>query len=76
MEQVRVYFHYHPTYYILHLHIVAASMPWLGALSGKALLLDDVIQWLDMTGGRYFLEATLHAALPADSPVAKAILSA
>ncbi|KDN52049.1 HIT-like protein [Tilletiaria anomala UBC 951] len=46
---LRCYLHYHPTYYHLHVHITAADNALQpGALVGKAHLVDDVIDLLQL----------------------------
>ena len=52
-EQLRMYFHYQPSYYHLHVHInsVAVDMPGTGLL--RAHLLEDVIENLELCGNYY-----------------------
>lgn len=44
-DQLKVFVHYHPSYYHFHLHIVNVHHPGLGdgIAIGKAVLLDDII---------------------------------
>ncbi|PWN93180.1 scavenger mRNA decapping enzyme [Acaromyces ingoldii] len=60
--KLRCFFHYQPTYYHLHVHIVSSdyqSPP--GAIVGQAHLLDDVIDLLEM--GVDFTKRTLTYSL-------------
>ncbi|KAK8127542.1 hypothetical protein PG984_008650 [Apiospora sp. TS-2023a] len=51
-DQLKLFFHYHPTYYHLHIHIVHANLEATSTQSvGKAIALDSVIDQLErMTG--------------------------
>jgi m7GpppX diphosphatase len=48
-DQVRVFMHYLPSFWMAHVHFAALSCPAMGAstAAGKALLLDDIIDALD-----------------------------
>ncbi|KAK6465918.1 trehalase-associated protein [Scheffersomyces coipomensis] len=54
-DQVRIFIHYQPSYYHFHLHIVNVSHPGLGdgIAIGKAILLDDVIENIELVGDYY-----------------------
>ncbi|PWZ00494.1 scavenger mRNA decapping enzyme [Testicularia cyperi] len=59
---VRCFIHYHPSFYHLHVHILATSFTWHpGAIVGQAHLLDDVIDLLEL--GVDFKQRTLSYAL-------------
>ena len=48
---VRLFLHYQPSYYHLHVHIVSlANEGFAGAEVGKAHLLDDIISLVSTTG--------------------------
>ena len=49
-SKFRAYFHYHPNYWLAHVHFVALSS---AALSHRVLLLDDVIDNLKVDGEFY-----------------------
>ncbi|KAG6610021.1 m7GpppX diphosphatase [Phytophthora cinnamomi] len=51
-SSVRMYFHYQPTYYHLHVHFSHVKMT-LGTFSGKAVLLEDVIYNLSANSDHY-----------------------
>ena len=42
-NSLRVFLHYQPSYYHLHVHFVHVSNTGGGALAGKAVLLDDAV---------------------------------
>mmetsp|Transcript_24982 Transcript_24982/g.61922 ORF Transcript_24982/g.61922 Transcript_24982/m.61922 type:complete len:296 (-) Transcript_24982:190-1077(-) len=48
-EKVRVYFHYLPSFWHMHIHFSVLGCPTVGggANVGKAILLEDVIMWLE-----------------------------
>lgn len=54
-DQLRIFIHYHPSYYHFHVHIVNIKHPGLGdgIAVGKAILLDDVIENIKMMGDYY-----------------------
>jgi m7GpppX diphosphatase len=47
--QVRAYFHYLPSFWHAHIHVNVLGCPNIcaGLSAGKAILLDDVIDWLE-----------------------------
>ena len=53
--QYRVYFHYWPNFWWLHVHVVALTAP---SFTGGGVLLEDVVQWLEMDA-EYFAKAAL-----------------
>ena len=53
--QYRVYFHYWPNFWWLHVHVVALTAP---SFTGGGVLLEDAVQWLEMDAG-YFAKAAL-----------------
>ncbi|ABN66973.1 trehalase-associated protein [Scheffersomyces stipitis CBS 6054] len=54
-DELRIFIHYQPSYYHFHLHIVNVKHPGLGdgIAVGKAILLDDVIENIKVTGDYY-----------------------
>ncbi|KAM0673427.1 hypothetical protein GVAV_003119 [Gurleya vavrai] len=52
-NELYVFFHYHPTYYSLHLHICNSNFYGLFSNAGKAILLDDVIENLKIDANFY-----------------------
>lgn len=59
-SQLRMYFHYYPSFWWLHIHVVHTSffVPGGGINIGKAILLEDVSQNLELKSD-YYAEATL-----------------
>lgn len=59
-RSVRAYFHYLPSFWHAHIHFNVLGCPSVGGglNAGKALLLDDVIDWLERDP-RYFETAAL-----------------
>jgi len=52
-DQLRLYFHYHPTFWQLHLHINLITKSWHGALSDCAHLLPTVINNIELVNDYY-----------------------
>lgn len=54
-DQLRIFIHYHPSYYHFHVHIVNVKHPGLGdgIAAGKAILLDDVIENIKIMDNYY-----------------------
>ncbi|KAI9302111.1 HIT-like domain-containing protein [Cunninghamella echinulata] len=68
-HQLRLFFHYQPSYYHLHIHITSLSMvdpP--GALVGQAHLLDTVISNLELYP-TYYQQATLSFVIGERHPL-------
>mmetsp|Transcript_26015 Transcript_26015/g.42675 ORF Transcript_26015/g.42675 Transcript_26015/m.42675 type:complete len:220 (-) Transcript_26015:2234-2893(-) len=61
--KIRAFFHYHPSYYHLHVHFVHSSMNTLNCSAGKAHLLEDVIENIEMKSD-YYQEKTLVHFIP------------
>ena len=61
-EKLRMYFHYQPSYYHLHVHIncIAVDIPGTGVL--RAHLLNDVVENLQLSSN-YYKEKTLSFTL-------------
>lgn len=51
-DQLRIFVHYHPSYYHFHIHVVNVHHPGLGngIAAGKAILLDEVIENIKLVG--------------------------
>ncbi|EGV61225.1 scavenger mRNA decapping enzyme (DcpS) N-terminal family protein [Yamadazyma tenuis] len=54
-DQLRLFIHYHPSYYHFHIHCVTIKHPGLGngINVGKAILLDDVIENIQLASDYY-----------------------
>ncbi|XP_053126243.1 m7GpppX diphosphatase isoform X1 [Hemicordylus capensis] len=68
--QLRVYLHYQPSYYHLHVHFTALSYDAPGCSVERAHLLSDVIDHLELDS-QYYQKRTLTFALRADEPLLK-----
>jgi m7GpppX diphosphatase len=63
-DQIRLYFHYHPTYYYLHIHCVHIhTKVGFGFVATKAHLLNDVIENIEIFGSDYYQKKTLSYML-------------
>lgn len=54
-DELRVFIHYQPSYYHFHVHVVRVTHPGLGdgLNAGRAMLLDDVIENLELVPDYY-----------------------
>uniref|UniRef100_A0A6J0V679 m7GpppX diphosphatase n=1 Tax=Pogona vitticeps TaxID=103695 RepID=A0A6J0V679_9SAUR len=68
--QLRIYLHYQPSYYHLHVHFTALSYDAPGCSVERAHLLSDVIENLELNS-QYYQKRTLTFALRADEPLLK-----
>nr|XP_056716278.1 m7GpppX diphosphatase [Euleptes europaea] len=68
--QLRVYLHYQPSYYHLHVHFTSLGYDAPGSSVERAHLLSDVIDNLELDS-RYYQKRTLTFALRADEPLLK-----
>lgn len=62
-NQLRVFLHYQPSYYHLHVHFVHLASPiQAGTHAGKALLLDDILGKNEAgKGGNKIRRVTINA---------------
>ncbi|XP_078054945.1 m7GpppX diphosphatase isoform X2 [Mustelus asterias] len=67
-SQLRIYFHYQPSYYHLHIHFTALGYDAPGTTVERAHLLSSVIENLQ-TNPEYYQKRTLTFALKADDPL-------
>jgi m7GpppX diphosphatase len=59
-RKLRMYVHYLPTYYYLHVHIVHVDLEASGCAVGAAHLLDDIIDNIEHISSDYYQRRTLH----------------
>lgn len=64
-DNLRLFFHYQPSYYHLHIHVVNSNFFGLAnsMLVGKAVLLDDVIDNLKFLGARGYKQKVINYQL-------------
>ncbi|KXZ51606.1 hypothetical protein GPECTOR_12g570 [Gonium pectorale] len=58
-SSLRLFVHYLPSYWHLHVHIVHADLLTHGSVAGKAILLDDVIDNIKTFGSDYWRRRSL-----------------
>jgi m7GpppX diphosphatase len=61
-DQIKAYFHYQPSFYHLHVHFISLNYDAPASGTGKAVLLDDVINNLRIAGD-FYRRATLTFSL-------------
>ncbi|KAJ2898249.1 hypothetical protein IWW38_001436, partial [Coemansia aciculifera] len=62
-DQLRLYVHYQPSYYHLHIHITNVLLEGKGMLAGRAHLLDSVIDNIANIASDYYQRATIPYVL-------------
>lgn len=72
-EFLRLYFHYIPSFYQLHLHVahVKATSSQSGVSIGRAIFLDDVIQCLEIDSN-WYAKCRMTMLLSTEHPLYKA----
>lgn len=70
-DELRIFIHYQPSYYHFHIHIVNIKHPGLsgGLYVGKAMLLDDAIDNLDMLGPAGWMGRSITYAIGENHPL-------
>jgi m7GpppX diphosphatase len=58
-DELRIYFHYHPSYYHLHVHFTHLKYSAPKTLIGQAHLLDDVIDNIKNIAPDYYQKKTI-----------------
>jgi len=67
-NKMRIYLHYQPSFYHLHVHFTALSFEAPGTWAGKAHLLQDVISNLEIDGS-YYKKATISYTVKDNHPL-------
>ena len=70
-SQLRVYLHYQPSYYHIHVHFTAMSFDAPGSRVERAHLLDTVIDNIELCGD-YYAKATISFPAKKGTPLHKA----
>jgi len=74
-NQLRMYFHYQPSYYHLHVHVIHTAYTTApGTIAGQAHLLDQVTDNIAVIDGNYYQKATLSFTLGANHELCKMFL--
>lgn len=66
LSQVKVYFHYYPTFYRAHIHVSAITASVLGRSVGTSVLLHEVIENLKIAGD-YYKKRTMEIEISKES---------
>tara|TARA_B110001452_G_scaffold128536_1_gene106806 strand:- start:200 stop:1114 length:915 start_codon:yes stop_codon:yes gene_type:complete len=74
-DQLRCYMHYLPSFWHAHIHFAALTCPGMGAstAAGKAILLEDIIDWLERDG-THFQTASLSFVVGDRDPLYKRLV--
>ena len=66
--QMRIYFHYYPSYYHLHVHFTHIQYD-IGCSTGRAHLLQDVIDNIENVSSDFYAKKTLPVTLFEKDPL-------
>ncbi|VDP12528.1 unnamed protein product [Soboliphyme baturini] len=67
-SSLRIFLHYQPTYYHLHVHFTHLKSETMSQSAGKAILLDDVIDNVQLLSD-YYATKTMHFVLKTNDPL-------
>ncbi|KAF9960913.1 hypothetical protein BGZ65_011535 [Modicella reniformis] len=68
-DEVRLFVHYHPSYYHFHVHITYVTAQVPGSTVGQSHLLDTIIDNIENIDPEYYSKASLRFALGANHPL-------
>ncbi|KAF8934807.1 HIT-like domain-containing protein [Dissophora ornata] len=68
-DEVRMFVHYHPSYYHFHVHITYVTAHVSGSTVGQSHLLDTIIDNIENIDPDYYSKASLRFALGVSHPV-------
>ncbi|KAF9212196.1 hypothetical protein CPC16_002218 [Podila verticillata] len=68
-DEVRMFVHYHPSYYHFHVHITHVSAMVPGSTVGQSHLLDTIIDNIENIDPEYYAKASIRYALGVNHPV-------
>lgn len=70
-DELRIFIHYQPSYYHLHVHVVHIKHPGLsgGLHDGKAIQIDDAIEYLDFLGSDGWNAASITYTIGENHPL-------
>ncbi|KAF9353180.1 hypothetical protein BGX26_009033 [Mortierella sp. AD094] len=68
-DEVRMFVHYHPSYYHFHVHVTYVTAQVNGSTVGQSHLLDTIIDNIENIDPEYYSKASLRFALGVNHPV-------
>ncbi|KAF8970508.1 hypothetical protein BGZ46_010482 [Entomortierella lignicola] len=68
-DEIRMFVHYHPSYYHFHVHVTHATAQVNGSTVGQSHLLDTIIDNIENFDPDYYSKASLRFALGTNHPV-------
>ena len=68
-DELRIYFHYQPSYYHLHIHFTHLKYAAPKTLVGEAHLLEEVIDNIEHIDSDFYQKKTLSFCLKDSSPL-------
>ncbi|KAF9438028.1 hypothetical protein BGZ76_010157 [Entomortierella beljakovae] len=68
-DEVRMFVHYHPSYYHFHVHVTYVSVQLPGSIVGQSHLLDTIIDNIENIDPEYYSKASLRFALGTNHPI-------
>ncbi|KAF9898719.1 hypothetical protein BX616_003687 [Lobosporangium transversale] len=68
-DEIRMFVHYHPSYYHFHVHITYVTAHVPGSTVGQSHLLDTIIDNIENIDREYYSKASLRFALGVNHPI-------
>ncbi|KAF8946348.1 hypothetical protein BGZ47_000759 [Haplosporangium gracile] len=68
-DEVRMFVHYHPSYYHFHIHVTHVSAQVPGSTVGQSHLLDTIIDNIETIDPDYYRKVSIRFALGVNHPV-------
>ncbi|KAG0282612.1 hypothetical protein BGZ96_000309 [Linnemannia gamsii] len=68
-DEIRMFVHYHPSYYHFHVHVTHVSAQVPGSTVGQSHLLDTIIDNIENIDPDYYRKASIRFALGVNHPV-------
>ncbi|KAI1315099.1 hypothetical protein EDD11_001289 [Mortierella claussenii] len=68
-DEIRLFVHYHPSYYHFHVHVTFVTAQVPGSTVGQSHLLDTIIDNIENIDAEYYSKASLRFALGVSHPV-------
>ena len=68
-DQLRIFVHYYPSYFHLHVHFLSTASVSAACAIGKAHFLSDIIDNIENVDGDYYQKKTLSVFIGTQDPL-------
>ena len=68
-NQLRIFVHYYPSYYHLHVHFMSTANVYVSCAIGKAHFVDDIIDNIENIDADFYQKKTLAVAIGSQNPL-------